>query len=206
MKKVLLTAALVLVAANAFAGIATSKHDLSTTGGSSTKGNGSDQVCKYCHVPHNANTTEVLWSRSGGSNTFAGSNKYASATLNATTAFPTKAQSTACLSCHSTTTGTGPTADTAVSGLSASAVINDNANGLTNDHPVGFAYNATLVANDGGTGLVTPTSASAVAGLPLYAESMECATCHAVHDGTTNPSFLRAPIAGSQLCLKCHIK
>jgi predicted CXXCH cytochrome family protein len=35
--------------------------------------------------------------------------------------------------------------------------------------------------------------------------SLECGSCHAVHDSTNSP-FLRDTIAGSKLCLGCHNK
>jgi predicted CXXCH cytochrome family protein len=35
--------------------------------------------------------------------------------------------------------------------------------------------------------------------------SLECGSCHAVHDSANSP-FLRYTMAGSQLCLGCHNK
>jgi predicted CXXCH cytochrome family protein len=44
------------------------------------------------------------------------------------------------------------------------------------------------------------------AGLPLFtASTMQCATCHNVHDNTNVP-FLRINNAASALCTTCHIK
>ena len=43
-----------LTATAAFAGIETSKHDLSSTGASASLGNDpQDRICVYCHHPHN---------------------------------------------------------------------------------------------------------------------------------------------------------
>jgi predicted CXXCH cytochrome family protein len=41
--------------------------------------------------------------------------------------------------------------------------------------------------------------------VPPGGAGIECASCHDPH-GTANPTFLRLPKAGSQLCLGCHRK
>jgi predicted CXXCH cytochrome family protein len=91
--------------------------------------------------------------------------------------------------------------------------------GLTSVHPINFTYNAALAAQT--KDLVTPTtSALAISGstlggsatgilpagggwLPLYNGTMQCATCHDVHDNTIN-DFLRTDNSTSGLCLACH--
>ncbi|OYW02282.1 MAG: hypothetical protein B7X11_03730 [Acidobacteria bacterium 37-65-4] len=147
---------------------------------------------------------------------------YASTTLNATptdlggATAGTAQVSNLCLSCHDGTVSVFSMYRTPVAGaptFSAGAVIDasgkliSGANlgaSLTDDHPVNFAYNAALATADGG--LVTPASASqVVAGIPLYGATVQCASCHNVHDPAYDP-FLRADNTGSALCLKCHVK
>jgi predicted CXXCH cytochrome family protein len=89
--------------------------------------------------------------------------------------------------------------------------------GLTSDHPINFTYDSTLTAQV--ANLVLPTaigSATYTTGvvsggvtLPLFtykggmANTMQCSTCHEVHDPTNAP-FLRMANTGSALCLACH--
>jgi len=89
--------------------------------------------------------------------------------------------------------------------------------GLRDDHPINFTYDSTLTAQV--VNLVTPTaigSATYTTGvvsggvtLPLFtytggmANSMQCSTCHEVHDPTNTP-FLRMANTESALCLACH--
>lgn len=204
MKKVLLSAALVLVATSAFAGITNSKHDFSSTGGSAAYNNAAagTQICIYCHTPHNAKVSALLWNRNAGTATLTVYNKSVSGTLqlNAITAIGTT--STLCLSCHDGTVGVDSYASNA-----GSKVISTSSNlsgDLTNDHPIGFAYGSTSADTDivaaGGT---TP--------LPLFVngsltDSMECATCHDVHGKNNVAKFLRIDNAGSNLCKNCHTK
>lgn len=104
---------------------------------------------------------------------------------------------------------------------------------LTRIHPVNFTYDSTLAGKVLGLAVPTQSlgSAGSLAGnlyvvpakgtgsyLPLFATpvsgspggaagvspKMQCATCHDVHDNTTNSPFLRDTLTGSQLCLDCH--
>ncbi|MEO6486324.1 MAG: cytochrome c3 family protein, partial [Thermoanaerobaculia bacterium] len=57
-------------------------------------------------------------------------------------------------------------------------------------------------------GLVTPASTAYVDALkkiPLFAGTMQCASCHNVHDPLNVP-FLNISNAASALCTTCHIK
>lgn len=190
---------IMMVAQIAKAGIATTKHDLSTGNNTSYKGS-SDQICVACHTPHNASATQLvpLWNHTSTATTFT---LYTSGTLNATVGQPT-GSSKACLSCHD-----GSVAANAFTGNTAlAASITGDANlgtTLANDHPISFDYAAAQALD---SGLVVPTSTSlVVAGIPLYSGNLECASCHNVHDNTNSP-FLRASNTGSALCLKCHEK
>jgi predicted CXXCH cytochrome family protein len=176
------------------AGITGTDHDLSG------RGWGSNQICIFCHTPHNASATQLvpLWNHATTAATFT---LYTSSTLNATLAQPS-GNSKACLSCHDGTVAIdtyGTRIGTNI--ITGGALLGTN---LTNDHPISFTYDGTLATTDGG--LVTPASASlAVAGIPLYSSKLECGSCHNVHDNT-NGAFLRVSNAGSELCLKCHTK
>jgi predicted CXXCH cytochrome family protein len=193
----LLAGALILslYAGKSEAGISGTPHDLSG------RGWGTNEICNFCHTPHNAKTPQLapLWNH--GSTAVASYTLYSSTTLNAVIGQPT-GNSKACLSCHDgtvaldtygTRTGTNMITGTANVGTD-----------LSNDHPISFTYDAALATADGG--LVTPGSTSyVVTGIPLYSSKVECASCHAVHDNTQG-NFLRVSNAASALCLKCHAK
>lgn len=200
-----------------------SKHDLSNTG-PGVHG-GTTEICVFCHTPHQAtaaNKQDPLWNHTLSATASYGI--YASTTLNAT---PTDiggavagsaTVSNLCMSCHDGTVSVASLYNPPNSGMGAivaggavtgAGLITGNPNlgtDLTDDHPVNFTFNAALATADGG--LVTPASAAWVdAGstVPLYTWTVQCASCHNVHNPTNVP-FLRVANAASALCLKCHVK
>lgn len=196
MKKILLTAALVMVATSAFAvsNIAATKHNLASGGGQSVVGT-NDQLCKYCHTPHNAIAAVPLWNRTNASGI---ATKYVSGSMYASSAVPA-GTSLMCLSCHDSSP-TAQAQDTTIGitgSLTVTKQINDATNGMADDHPVSINYEAAKIV-DGGLKTVT-------AATPLFSGKVECGSCHAVHDNSFAP-FLRMDNAGSNLCLACHAK
>jgi len=131
-------------------------------------------------------------------------------------------QDPAMMSVHSGTVSAacaaGLTTCTIWSGVQIGA--NPGTVGLRSDHPINFTYDTTLTAQV--TNLVTPVaiggntySKGVMAGttvLPLFsytatggaANTMQCATCHEVHDNTSYKPFLRMSNNESALCLACH--
>lgn len=177
---------------SAMAQITGTDHDFSG------RGWGTNEICVFCHAPHNTSTTVAgapLWNHAVTTQTFT---MYSSSTLNAT-GQTVDGVSKLCLSCHDGLTAIdsyGTRSGTNM--VTGSAAIGTN---LGNDHPIGFAYNAALVGLD--SGLKTPPTT-----LPRYGagnEKLECATCHNVHSNTLG-GFLRASNAASALCLQCHNK
>jgi len=45
---------LTLFSTGAYAGIATTKHNLSATGTGNIKASGEQEICIFCHTPHNS--------------------------------------------------------------------------------------------------------------------------------------------------------
>jgi predicted CXXCH cytochrome family protein len=223
-KLLLAGAVLLLVAALAFAfsanttqaatGIAGSGHDFSGKGWTVGRSQG-NQICIYCHTPHNAPTVASgnnlipLWNHATTSATFA---VYTSASIMAVMGQP-QGVSKACLSCHDGTvaidSAAGSTGTNFMATVASWAVI---PNDLSTTHPFSFAYNSTLTSAD--STIVVPTKGTnsqyTVGGgtLPLFNGNMECATCHDPHNDVpaANGDFLRINNAGSALCLNCHIK
>lgn len=170
----------------------------------STRGWGSNQICIFCHTPHNAASASApLWNRPGMDQPYQVYRNTLSPTLRVSAAQP-EGVSRLCLSCHD-----GMMALDAF-GTRVGAVFLAGPGNLThdlrNDHPVSFAYDTALVTADASKGphLVTPENKNQVApGIPLFNGKVECATCHNPHNNI-NGAFLRISNAGSQLCLRCH--
>lgn len=216
MKKVLvLAAAMALFAAPVLAAsgtITNSKHDLSALAD-----NLQGQLCVFCHTPHGGSADAPLWNRGVKDMTIY--NAYTSTTKNATIDL-TVGDAKLCMTCHDggmtdnltnyLGSSTAPT-ETAPGDLSFSGIAAIGADDLTNDHPVGFTYNAALATADGE--LNDPTTAAVDAllfGTAVGSKDMWCSSCHDVHKpgvlANNDVPFLRQSNAGSNLCLTCHNK
>jgi len=171
-------------------------HDLSS------RGWGTDEICVFCHTPHNAKSEQLapLWNHQSTTATYT---LYSSSTLNAAPGQPAGV-SKACLSCHDGTVAIDSYANqTGTHNMTGGALMGTD---LSNDHPISFTYDAALATADGG--LVTPASSAWVDGghtLPLFTSKMECGSCHNVHSNV-NGDFLRKSNAASAMCLSCHNK
>lgn len=226
MKKIIILAVLVMLVAVgvAFAGVANTRHNLSTTGVNVTyQSINEDEICVFCHTPHGA-TAQPLWNRNAPAGPFTG---YSSNTFNGG-AIAMGAGSLNCMSCHDGVSGLNVVVNGV--GTGAGRVINMDASGnvigagptnlgtnLQNDHPVGFVY-ATSAAADSDIAAVATvlnanwinnSGATTIAGL-LRGGQMECASCHEPHAentyDATKVSFLRNANSGSNMCLTCHLK
>lgn len=182
-------------------GITGSAHDFSGSGW-----NGTGEICITCHTPHNAVAGQTaLWNHEVTGATF---NLYDSPTLDATDIDQPSGSSKLCLSCHDGTVALdnfgGTTGGTNF--ISTGLVGID----LSDDHPISFTYDATLVAADGG--LVEPTTANS-SGLGgtitedlLRNNQVQCSSCHDVHNKYNLAYLLVKSNAASALCLTCHVK
>ena len=166
------------------------------------------EICLVCHAPHNAQEGIVTWSHEGSGATY---EVYSSPSVDAgggVIGEPSGA-SKLCLSCHDGTVAVdsfgGGTGTTFVTGA---ALIGTD---LSRDHPISFAYDDTLVTDDGE--LADPSS-TIMAGSRTVAEYLEggtqlqCSTCHDVHqsDPGVSTKLLRVSLADGALCLRCHVK
>lgn len=198
MKRVLIAsfAGLLVVSGGVFAQISGSDHDLSGQ-------EGIDEVCIFCHTPHNAIPAVPLWNHALSTATFTA---YDSATMNALDNddwIGTDGNISAlCMSCHDGSVALG-----SIGGNTGSSFI-DNAvkfdKDLSNHHPVAFTYDSTLQAVDGE--LSDPSTLGN--GVTLFGsgvDQLECSSCHDAHNPTNAP-FLVVSNAGSTLCFTCHLK
>ncbi len=225
---VIFAVAVMVTASYSFgASIRNSKHDLSSSSSGGITSN-TTQVCVFCHTPHNARNGYPLWNRTLGTNTPGSFVLYTSAqmrTKNYTVGagFTSDSVSLYCMTCHDGGAIGGriknPPADVGASpvvvtdggvDITGDAITNARYNigtDLTNDHPVNFGMvdTDTAIKNVNLTAMTVGTQA-----LPLYRSTgrgvtMECASCHNVHDPQYKP-FLRMSNDGSALCLNCHDK
>lgn len=234
MKKALILAlALTLLAVGlGIAGVTSSKHDLGVNGPTASAailGNQgtTSQVCVYCHHPHGnrGGDQDLLWNvNSSAAGPYATYNGSATTTANVTGAAIDKAQSTLCMSCHDGTAGEISFYKAAADGTLGdftweTDALADLGGDLKDDHPMGFIYPVTGETNVGDLAIPSAdtsfgTSYSVAATYPLYGDTvdtatMECSTCHAVHNGgSPKIQFMRGDttdlITGSAICKDCH--
>lgn len=223
MKRYVIMLAMLVAAFPVFAtSIVNSAHDLSAGTSYYTPDPTTEtatELCVFCHTPHNAvSTLAPLWNKTMTAQVFT---LYSSTTLNGTVSQPSNA-SIACLTCHDGTLSVvavsnpeagevGYTMAGATGNILGTGKLTGNANmgsDLTNDHPVTVTYR-----DDLDTGLNANTGAT-VGVLPLFGAgpnySVECASCHNVHDPGTAAAgtlpFLRTGNTRSAMCLICHNK
>lgn len=151
------------------------------------------------------------------------------------TGFTSDSTSLFCMSCHDGGTdmnavhNQGSLVRGGTAGTAALPFVSNQVGGnpnlgtnLSTTHPINFPVTASDTQNDlwvagaatsmGGGGSTTNTT------FPLFktandanmagratSRSLECGSCHSVHDSANSP-FLRYTMAGSQLCLGCHNK
>jgi predicted CXXCH cytochrome family protein len=191
--------------------IAGTKHDFSGRSWAPAE----NKICGVCHTTHKARNepSAPLWNHQ--STAVAAYTLYASPTFDTQgglTITNPSASSKLCLSCHDgtvalenyggTTTGTNyiPTISK-IGGVAG--------NDMSKEHPISFQYTDALATADGG--LRAPTTSNSglggtIAKDMLFANKMECASCHDVHNKYSVPHLLKMSNINSQLCLACHLK
>jgi predicted CXXCH cytochrome family protein len=206
------------LATGANADIAGSLHDFSTGNASATWTSSSDQICIACHTPHNARSGVAdapLWNRDITATNF--TTLYSSPTFDGGPLGQPSGASKLCLSCHDGTVAmenfgaiTG-TAGTLMAAIGTGSAVIGGSGDLSGHHPVSFAYDAALIALD--SELFNP--ATAPSGMAaggtiqqdmLFADMLECSSCHDVHKVAGVGKFLVKANDGSDLCLTCHDK
>jgi predicted CXXCH cytochrome family protein len=216
MKKVLIvTLALVvtlMAASAAMAAVAGSKHDLTNgnTAAAALRATAASTLssCQFCHTPHRALSVAYtpLWNKALSSMSYT---LYTAVTVTVVIGQP-GANSLACLSCHDGSLSVGNVlvggnqameGSDQTGGAMNNAVYAVAANGLQDDHPIGFEVDP----NQAGLDTIANMEGKH---FKFYAtgggtKHMECATCHEPHGGGVNTEFLR--VSKVTLCSSCHI-
>jgi hypothetical protein len=201
------------IAGSASAAISNSAHDLRSDLFGTDASGALGEICVVCHAPHdnlNADDT-LLWNHMATTTTFS---TYSSTTLDGTASAPSGV-SLLCLGCHDgtiavdnyggTTTGTlnidgagGDFGDVAAFGAS-----------LGNDHPIAITYvggtgvddDAELYTAGTSVTLADGSSGSITDKLLGGGNTVECASCHDVHNtvSATTTKLLVKDNTGSEL-------
>ncbi|MFO0839814.1 MAG: cytochrome c3 family protein [Phycisphaerae bacterium] len=186
-------------AARADDSVVNSKHDLSTSGPGPVRAVNENQVCIFCHTPHNASPAAPLWNRASPRTHY---RIYSSSTTDARIDQPT-GSSKLCLSCHdgSIALGLVMSRETQIP-MSHSFIPGqrDLTNDLSDDHPIGLRYDRQLANRD--RELRAPELIDHRVKLGPRGE-LDCIACHDPHNNELG-NFLRIPTRDGALCNTCH--
>lgn len=202
---VLVVAAMVLAASTATVRaqdrVAATVHNLSASGPGNIRAQSEQQICIFCHAPHNTNGVRPLWNREMPNTVY---QIYTSSTLDAAPGQPTGA-SKLCLSCHDGTIALGSVLSRRQQirmsgGDYIPAGLTNLGTDLSDDHPISFAYTSGLAAAD--LQLKPPTALPSRVRLDADAQ-LQCTSCHNPHFNGYG-DFLVMSNEFSPLCTACH--
>ncbi len=179
-----------------------SAHNLSASGPGQVRAVSEQQVCIFCHTPHNAAPIQPLWNRSLPLSAYT---VYSSTSLQAKPGQPT-GSSKLCLSCHDGTIAVGSVLSRGqpiamAGGITTIPPGHGNiGTDLSDDHPISFRYDNALSAQD--PKIKPPAALPEKVRLDANQE-MQCTTCHDAHNNAFG-KFLVMDNHSSQLCSSCH--
>lgn len=179
-----------------------SPHDLSVSGPGDVHALYEEEVCIFCHAPHNASGQAPLWNRATSPSHY---RIYESSTTDARIDQPSGV-SKMCLSCHDGALALGlvasqpPNEPIVMSRRTLPPGPADLMRDLSDDHPIGFRYDRALANRD--PQLKSPETVSRELPLGKHRE-VHCTTCHDPHNNRLG-RFLRITDERSTICLTCH--
>jgi len=177
-------------------------HDLSVSGPGPIHAVEEEQVCIFCHAPHNNTGQTPLWNRYMPETHY---KIYSSSTTDARIDQPS-GPSKMCLSCHDGSLAIGlvasrpPNNPIVMTQRTIPPGPSDLTHDLSDDHPIGFRYDRALAFQD--LQLRVPDLLTDTLPLGKHGE-VHCTTCHDPHDNHLG-DFLREPKYRSTICLSCH--
>jgi len=176
--------------------------------------NRSGEICTPCHAPHTTRTLPApLWNLEIPTQTYVMYGQTSQSKNDARKDRRPDGMSKICLSCHDGIIAPDRYGGVADAGADLTG-MDPVGTHPTSNHPVSFIYDTTLATADGD--LYDPStrlsgfagSAGTIDADMLFANRMECSSCHDVHNTKAVPGtkLLVKDNAGSMLCLTCHNK
>jgi len=198
-------------------GVAGTLHNLSTSGPGEVRSLTESEVCKFCHIPHNAAAPDALWSRR------IPKTEYQTPELrrgrpDAQPAPQPDGASRLCLSCHDGTIALGDLAsESRPIAMTRGDSLRPGDRGflgtdLSGSHPISFVVPdaRTTAAEDSDMGLRPLEALGASSGVRLDGDrKMQCTTCHDAHSdrhyspGRTPHFWVRPTV--QEVCVACHV-
>lgn len=183
--------------------IQNSPHNLSASGPGQIRAATEQEICIFCHTPHNAAPITPLWNRTMPVQAYT---VYSSNSLVAQPGQPT-GSSKLCLSCHDGTIALGSVLSRSqgiqmVGGMTTLPPGHKTNLGtdLSDDHPISFRYDSFLATRN--PKLRPPQQLPQQVHLDRNAE-LQCTSCHDAHNDQWG-KFLVMDNSHSQLCSSCH--
>jgi predicted CXXCH cytochrome family protein len=182
--------------------VVNSPHNLSASGPSAVRAATEDQVCIFCHAPHNSSPVQPLWNRVMPTEAYT---IYTSRALEAQPGQPT-GNSKMCLSCHDGTIALGAVVSRTMPIVMSGGVTTIPeghariGTDLSDDHPISFRYDTSLAIKN--PKLKDPALLPPQTRLDSNAE-LQCTSCHDAHNNSLG-NFLVMRNDTSQLCTSCH--
>ena len=186
--------------------VVNSPHDLSARSPNRIRAIHEDEVCIFCHTPHNAAPQTPLWNRENPRVFY---RIYESSTTDARIDQP-YGPSKMCLSCHDGSLALGnvlsrPVGEPIV--MTARTMPpgrydenSDLTNDLSDDHPIAFRYDRQLSNVD--SQIRPPEIVTKELPLGVHSE-VHCTTCHDPHNNQLG-DFLNVTDQYSAICVACH--
>jgi predicted CXXCH cytochrome family protein len=202
-RSILLALSVAASAAHAqFISVVDGPHNLSAGGTGTVRATVEDQVCIFCHAPHDASPVAALWNRSLAPRAYT---VYTSRALEAHPGQPT-GSSKLCLSCHDGTIAIGAVLSRNLPIQMTGGVTTMPAGpgnlgtDLRDDHPISFRFDSALASQAGH--LRDPSTLPPEIRLDPNLE-LQCTACHDAHNNAFG-DFLVMRNNSSQLCTSCH--
>lgn len=193
--------------------VAETLHNLSVSGPGNVKSLSETEICKFCHIPHNAAGREQLWSQP------LSAAQYETPVINSSAGRTIPAPqpdgaSRLCLSCHDGTVAIGSRSGGGFNGASLRLLPGTPGfigTDLSGSHPVSFLMTDMQPDAKGSTDMGIKPRAAIESDGDVRLDSageMQCTSCHDPHDdrnyrpGTT-AHFLVKPTT-AEVCIACH--
>lgn len=191
-----------IIACTASAGIAATKHNLSVTGPGPIRATAAEDMCIFCHIPHDDNPSPSAWNRDTDVNYYL---PYTSSTVASSPGQP-NGTSILCLSCHDGTIALGKLSSEPVPVAMLGGIITMPAGpsvlgtDISDDHPISFFYGSRVASQR--EDLVHPSRLTDEVQLDKQGR-LQCTSCHDPHNDN-NGKFLTRSNRSGALCKTCH--